>query len=529
MWKIKEIKKQSKKIIKNNIWTLIFVGFIMSFILGEYKSNKNGISNIKNITEILIRQTRGEEIRLLEGNDGEISINKYIDSIISQILFGTADGTIKNLNEKHNVTKGTFYVIFNTITNGQTQLQKFVNSITDYSTKLKIAEFLIIITTFLGLLIKIFLTNPIVVGESRIFLESKNYKKTKFKRILYPYRKGRYWNCVKTILLRNIYKDLWNLTIIGGIIKEYSYKMVPFIIAENTNIKPNDAIKMSREMMNGNKLKTFYMDLSFLGWHILEYITFGLAGIYVTPYVKASYTQLYTILRKEYIQNKKMQYEALNDENLYENHGLLQYPDKYNKKIKIDYSKNYEITSIILFFFTFSFVGWLWEVGLYLFRDGILVNRGSLYGPWLPIYGTGCTTIILLTKFKIIRKMLKNPLLTFNVNMIICSIIEYLTSWYIEMTKGIKYWDYTGTFMNINGRICLECALFFGFGSCICVYFVAPFLEKQFQKVTTKVKITVCLLLAMIFTVDTVYSTKYPHKGEGITIEYSKSNNIMIN
>ena len=202
--------------------------------------------------------------------------------------------------------------------------------------------------------------------------------------------------------------------------------MVPFIIAENTNIKPNDAIKMSREMMNGNKLKTFYMDLSFLGWHILEYITFGLAGIYVTPYVKASYTQLYTILRKEYIQNKKMQYEALNDENLYENHGLLQYPDKYNKKIKIDYSKNYEITSIILFFFTFSFVGWLWEVGLYLFRDGILVNRGSLYGPWLPIYGTGCTTIILLTKFKIIRKMLKNPLLTFNVNMIICSIIGHI-------------------------------------------------------------------------------------------------------
>ena len=100
MWKIKEIKKQSKKIIKNNIWTLIFVGFIMSFILGEYKSNKNGISNIKNITEILIRQTRGEEIRLLESNEGEISINKYIDSIISQILFGTADGTIKNLNEK---------------------------------------------------------------------------------------------------------------------------------------------------------------------------------------------------------------------------------------------------------------------------------------------------------------------------------------------------------------------------------------------------------------------------------------------
>lgn len=112
--------------------------------------------------------------------------------------------------------------------------------------------------------------------------------------------------------------------------------------------------------------------------------------------------------------------------------------------------------------------------------------------------------------------MLKNPLLTFNVNMVVCSIIEYVTSWYIEVTQGTRYWDYTGIFMNLNGRICLECALFFGFGSCICVYFVAPFLEKMFQKLTNKVKITICLILTMLFTADSIYAHKYPHTGEGI-------------
>lgn len=93
-------------------------------------------------------------------------------------------------------------------------------------------------------------------------------------------------------------------------------------------------------------------------------------------------------LRKEYIENKKYGYELLNDTKLYEeNSGTASYPDAFEferKKIKIDYNKNYELTSIILFFFIFSFVGWVWEVALYLFRDGILVNRGTLYGPWLP-------------------------------------------------------------------------------------------------------------------------------------------------
>ena len=77
--------------------------------------------------------------------------------------------------------------------------------------------------------------------------------------------------------------------------------------------------------------------------------------------------------------------------------------------------------------------------------------------------------------------------------------------------------------MNLNGRICLECALFFGFGSCICVYFVAPFLEKMFQKLTNKVKITICLILTMLFTADSIYAHKYPHTGEGITEQNSST------
>lgn len=523
MWKINEVKKQARKTIKNNMWTLLFVGIIMTFVFGEYRISKDGFSNLKTLESFIKGQEKGEQVEFFDKDNDEVLVNKYVDQIINQSLFGTINSNITDFNQKHNVTKGVFFETFEILTKGQTQLQKLVDSVTDYTTKLKMAEFLTMAIAIGGFVIKIFITNPITVGESRMFLESKNYNKTKIKRLLYAFKKERYWGSVKTIFVRNIYKDLWNFTIIGGIIKYYSYKMVPFIVAENPKIKPNEAITLSRNMMNGNKLKAFYLDLSFIGWHILQYITFGLVGIYVNPYVKATYSELYAKLRKEYKENKKVNYELLNDDLLFESNEHSKYPCEETKKLKIDYNKNYELTSIILFFFTFSFVGWLWEVGLFLFEDGIFVNRGTLYGPWLPIYGTGCTLIILLTKFNCVKKMLKNPLLTFNVNMVVCSIIEYATSWYIEVTQGTRYWDYTGIFMNLNGRICLECALFFGFGSCICVYFVAPFLEKMFQKLTNKVKITICLILIMLFTADSIYAHKYPHTGEGITEQNSST------
>ena len=514
MWKIKEIKEKARKTLKRNIWTLMILGLFMTSIVGEYLVNKDGYSNIKIIYEYI--QNKGEQ----QLSPQEILINEYADKAISQVFTGDMTKTINYYNEKHNITKGVIFSIFNIYTKGQAQVQNIFNSIANYKDKEAMASIILIIASIGGMLIRVFISYPLKVGEKRIYLESINYRKTRIKRLKYAFKKERYLPTVKTIFLTEIYKMLWNLTIVGGIIKNYSYKMVQYIVAENPNIKAKDAIKMSREMMNGSKWQAFKLDMSFLGWNILQYATLGLAGLYVTPYYVATIAELYEVLRKEYIKGQKYNFEALNDEKLFEENELEKYPDPdeiLRKKIKIDYNKKYEPTSIILFFFIFSFVGWLWEVGLYLFRDGILVNRGTMYGPWLPIYGVGCTLIVLLTKFKSFRKMLKNPLLTFGVIMLLCTIIEYITSWYIEKVSGIMYWDYTGVFMNIKGRVCLECSMFFGIGGCLCVYFVAPFLERRLQRFTSKFKITICTVLALLFCSDSVYSQFHPHTGEGIT------------
>ena len=244
--------------------------------------------------------------------------------------------------------------------------------------------------------------------------------------------------------------------------------------------------------------------------------------------------QFYVELRNEYKKDKKTNYELLNDEILY-NKDLVKekYPKLYEitkgnieqypetgvreKKEHIEYQKDYSIWSLILMFFLFSFVGWVWECIYILVEQGILVNRGAMYGPWLPIYGFGCTLILIATKLKLSRKLLTKPFKTFFTIMILCTILEYFTSWGLEVIKGVRYWDYTGIFLNINGRVCLENSLFFGIGGCIALYFIGPYLEDKISKIPHKIKISLALFLMTVMLIDTIYSSINIHVGPGIT------------
>ena len=291
MWKIKEIKQKAKKTLKRNIWTLTILGLFMTSIVGEYLVNRDGYSNIKIIYEYI--QNKGKQ----QLEPQEILINEYVDKAISQLFTGNMTKSINYYNEKHNVTKGVIFSIFNIYTKGQAQVQNIFNSIANYKNKEAMASIILIIASIGGMIIRVFISYPIKVGEKRIYLESINYPKTRIKRLTYAFKRERYLPIIKTMFLNEIYKMLWNLTIVGGIIKNYSYKMVQYIIAENPNIKPKDAIKMSREMMNGNKMQAFKLDMSFIGWNILQYATLGFVGLYVTPYYASTIAELYEVLR----------------------------------------------------------------------------------------------------------------------------------------------------------------------------------------------------------------------------------------
>lgn len=188
--------------------------------------------------------------------------------------------------------------------------------------------------------------------------------------------------------------------------------------------------------------------------------------------------------------------------------------DKTNHKkiIHRDYHRSYDLITYILLFFIFSCIGWLWEVFIYIVEDGILVNRGTLMGPWIPIYGSGGVLGLMLLK-----KISDKKVLTFLCVIAICSVVEYATSWQIERYKHVRYWDYSGYFANINGRVCLEGMLLFGLAGCAGIYILAPLFDDLLNKIPYKVRLAACVVLVLLFVTDIVYSRNHPHRGKGLT------------
>ena len=103
-----------------------------------------------------------------------------------------------------------------------------------------------------------------------------------------------------TKLLQGIYTALWALLlVIPGIIKSYSYAMTDFILKDEPEMKNNAAIEKSMAMMEGNKMKLFMLDLSFIGWAILAIFTFGIGLLFLQPYIAVSRAAFYEDLKAQ--------------------------------------------------------------------------------------------------------------------------------------------------------------------------------------------------------------------------------------
>lgn len=184
--------------------------------------------------------------------------------------------------------------------------------------------------------------------------------------------------------------------------------------------------------------------------------------------------------------------------------------------IGLGYYRRYSLITYALMFFAFAFIGWCWEVLIHMVEDHVFVNRGTMAGPWLPIYGVGgIIGVFIMTTFG--KKLLKYPILTFLTVMLLCGIIEYFTSYTLEKIYGIRWWDYTGYILNINGRICLEGVLIFGFGGCAAIYFIAPAFDNMLSKISLKRKLIILCVICPLFIADLIYSNVHPNIGKGIT------------
>ena len=155
--------------------------------------------------------------------------------------------------------------------------------------------FLVIFFVILAivLVVNAFLLNPLEVG-CRKFAITNLHTAAEVKEVAFGYDHC-YKNIVKTLFFRDLYVVLWMfLFIIPGIIKLYSYRMIPYILAEDPGLPTKEAFERSKAMMRGQKWRAFILDLSFIGWDLLSGMTLGMLGIfYVNPYKQMTSAALY--------------------------------------------------------------------------------------------------------------------------------------------------------------------------------------------------------------------------------------------
>ena len=154
-----------------------------------------------------------------------------------------------------------------------------------------------------------------------------------------------------------------------------------------------------------------------------------------------------------------------------------------------------------LYFIIYSFIGWLMEVVLKSKDEHKFVNRGFLIGPICPIYGFGVLLIILL-----VGKSKSDLLAVFLKSILVCSVLDYFTSYFMEKLFHARWWDYSKNKYNINGRICLETMLPFGILSTIVIYVVHPLVIKFVSLFSNTLLIILTILFGILFIVDNIVS-----------------------
>lgn len=108
---------------------------------------------------------------------------------------------------------------------------------------------------------------------------------------------NQFWSAFKLQFLQNLIVGLCALFfIVPGIIIGYAYSQAMYILAENPGIGAREALRRSEKMMKGHKMELFVLDLSFIGWHLLALVTFGLSYIYAGPYMSAASAGFYRSL-----------------------------------------------------------------------------------------------------------------------------------------------------------------------------------------------------------------------------------------
>lgn len=168
------------------------------------------------------------------------------------------------------------------------------------------------------------------------------------------------------------------------------------------------------------------------------------------------------------------------------------------RKVNID-----RLCYLFLIFLTGCLVGWIYEEIFYWITEGLLRNRGILYGPWLPIYGIGALGIYAMKPVK------KHPVLLFFLCAMVAGIVEYISGYIGIRYFDMRLWDYRELLWNIDGIICFRSVVSFALMGLAFHYWLEPAGSRIVRKLPSGTVRTVCLVLLLIFLVDCILSALF--------------------
>lgn len=268
MWTRKELKQQAKEALQRNYWKCVLVAFLLMTLGGNLAGNlfssASGASN--GVGDALMEEADLAEEDTLLMIDG----NEYPASVLPEEndeWLVEADEIIDDMDRTEMIIGLSIAVVIFFII------------------------FLAVIAALLAF--EIFLVFPMIVGAGRFMLKSLDGR-GEMKEVAYAFDHS-YKNVVKTMFHTQLSIFLWSLLfVIPGIYKQYQYRMVEYILAEQPDLYYKDVMKRSKEMMEGEKWHAFVLDLSFILWEVAGVLTCGIAYIlFVAPYQYLTRAALY--------------------------------------------------------------------------------------------------------------------------------------------------------------------------------------------------------------------------------------------
>ncbi len=271
MWTRKNVKQKGKKSFFGNYWKCVLVALILALVIGTAGASGSSVGTSIGSTAGMM-QTYEDETSTGYSSSDDLSETDF------DIEIDPGTGVTTHISQDDAEFTGVFAGALIGIA---------------------ILFFIVmLIATAFSLAIRYFLMAPFEYGCRKFFRKNLD-EPAKLSNIVYVFDSKNYKNVVKTAFLRDLFIFLWSLLfIIPGIIKSYEYRLVPYIVSEDPTINFRSALDQSKELMKGNKWRTFVLDLSFIGWDLLSALSFGLAGIFfVEPYKAATDAALYESIK----------------------------------------------------------------------------------------------------------------------------------------------------------------------------------------------------------------------------------------